>query len=85
MREFQPIPDPSGALQPPDRWPPTAVGAETPMPEPEPSRQGASLSRSHRMRRAVLRVLVAIPAGIVGGGMQRVRRVLRKRRSGVGR
>jgi hypothetical protein len=50
MREFQPVPDPSGSLQPPDRWPPTAVGTETPEPEPEsapPARRGLS----HLLRR----------------------------------
>jgi hypothetical protein len=52
MREFQPVPDPSGSLRPPDRWPPTAVGTETPEPEPEsapPARRG----RFHLLRRLV--------------------------------
>jgi hypothetical protein len=39
MGEFRPVPDPSGARQPPRRYPPTAVGVETPEPEPVPSRR----------------------------------------------
>ena len=39
MREFRPVPDPSGALQPPRRNPPTAVGVAMPEPEPVPSRR----------------------------------------------
>jgi hypothetical protein len=39
MREFRSIPDPSGSLQPPRRYPPTAVGVATPEPEPVPPRR----------------------------------------------
>jgi hypothetical protein len=36
--EFTPETEPSGSLDPPRRPPPTAVGAMTPEPEPDPRR-----------------------------------------------
>lgn len=36
MTRFAPIPDPCGSLDPPRRYPPTALGTATPEPEPRP-------------------------------------------------
>jgi hypothetical protein len=63
MRNYSRPPDtePSGALDPPRRWPPTGVGTETPMPPREPvhravrSRVGlAMLGALHRVERVLL-------------------------------
>ena len=53
MPEFQPIPDPSGALGPPDRHPPTAVATEAPVP-PEGPRHGAQIKKSPLLLRVLL-------------------------------
>ena len=60
MREFRPVPDPSGALQPPDRWPPTAVGTATPDPEPRPFSRVRRRSLLHRLVEGALGVSVSL-------------------------
>jgi hypothetical protein len=47
MPRFAPIPDPSGSLDPPRRFPPTALATATPEPEPQ---------RSHTATRATNRI-----------------------------
>jgi len=61
MTEFKPIPDPAGALEPPRRYPPTAVGAATPAPEPLP-RPGQS--RRSSIRPAVLKLALLAAVGV---------------------
>ena len=41
--DFTPETEPSGSLDPPRRHPPTAVGAMTPEPEPQPERRARSI------------------------------------------
>ena len=60
MREFSPIPDPSGALQPPNRYPPTAVGVDTPEPDPAPAPFRRARQR-HSFLRRVLNLAVGVP------------------------
>ena len=60
MREFRPEPDTSGALQPPNRYPPTAVGVDTREPEPD----GRTFVRLPARRSVLMRVLqlaISIP------------------------
>jgi hypothetical protein len=65
MRDFEPIPDPSGALQPPNRLPPTAVGTETP--EPEPFRRSSAVrSRPTSLLGSVLEAVLAVPVLVIG-------------------
>lgn len=80
MREFQPIPDPSGSLQPPNRRPPTAIGAETPMPEPRPSPRGAAYRAPGRSRlfRTALRLAAGLPTALLNEAVRRVRRRMRR-------
>lgn len=76
MREFRPVPDPSGALQPPRRDPPTAVGVATPEPEPVPSRRTrfAGLWASNPSVLAdALRGIIGVPAWI-GRSVNELRR-----------
>lgn len=61
MTEFAPIPDPAGALGPPGRLPPTAVGAGT-LPPDEP------VSRTPRIKRSVLAALRDTIIRALGGG-----------------
>ena len=75
MREFRPIPDPSGSLQPPNRRPPTAVGAETPEPE-LPPRPLAEPRRRTKLE-AVLDVVLGIPVEIFKIARRRVRELRR--------
>ena len=58
MPEFQPIPDPSGALGPPDRYPPTAVATEAPVP-PEKPRHGARIKKPPLLRALLLPLALA--------------------------
>lgn len=79
MREFRPIPDPSGSLQPPNRRPPTAVGAETPEPELPPRPRPAPRRRpqKHPRLEAVLDVVLGIPLEIVKIARRRIRKLRR--------
>jgi hypothetical protein len=57
--EFDPIPEPSGALVPPMRYPPTAAGLAT-LPPPRPARVPTPARREpllQAIRRAVDRAL----------------------------
>ena len=75
MREFRPIPDPSGALEPPDRRPPTAVGAATPEPDPAPVPRRPVQRRAKRPRlEAVLDVVLGIPLELMQIAYKKVRR-----------
>jgi len=67
MRDFAPIPDPSGALQPPNRRPPTAVGADASGPAPRPAPRPSIPHREppSRLERA-LEVVLAVPLLAVG-------------------
>jgi hypothetical protein len=81
MREFQPIPDPGGALQPPNRRPPTAVGVETPDPEPAP-RPSVPARQAQSLLESVLEVVLAVPillAGALGYPVSKYRRRGRRR------
>lgn len=82
MTEFRPVPDPAGALDPPRRFPPTAVGAATPEPDPErepvrararPARRGKSPLMS------VLQVAIALPLVGLALGVRAVRQLVRQR------
>lgn len=79
MREFRPIPDPSGSLQPPNRRPPTAVGAETPEPElpPRPRAEPRRRPRRRPKLEAVLDVVLGIPVEIFKIARRRVRELRR--------
>lgn len=77
MREFKPIPDPSGSLQPPRRNPPTAVGVETPEPEPQPqprTRFARLWASGTSLLGDLLRSVFAAPVRAVGRTWRRLRR-----------
>lgn len=60
MSERRHIPDPHGSLEPPRRYPPTAVGTLTPPPPPPiHRREGRTRARSRLLD--LLRRLVVIP------------------------
>ena len=80
-QEFRPEPDPSGALQPPDRVPPTAVGAGTPSPEGEPEldpRAAVRLRRFPSPALIILRLVIALPLFGFELGRRAVRRLVRR-------
>ncbi|HEX2091877.1 MAG TPA: hypothetical protein VHG28_05710 [Longimicrobiaceae bacterium] len=78
MREFLPIPDPSGSLQPPRRYPPTAVGVETPEPEPRLRTRFARIWASEPSLLAdVLRFIFVAPARVASRAWKRLRRRVR--------
>ena len=60
MREFRPEPETSGALQPPNRYPPTAVGVDTPAPEPD-GREFVRLPAKRSLFARALRLAIGIP------------------------
>jgi hypothetical protein len=67
MREFRPIPDPAGALQPPNRRPPTAVATAT----PEPNRAPGAAGRPVRPKLTSVLLdslagFVAVPVALAG-------------------
>jgi len=70
-RDFEPVPDPAGSLEPPRRYPPTAVGAATPLPEPQPRRvTGSIYFRGHDSalaRAAKLAIALPVTGAIVAG------------------
>lgn len=79
MPEFRPIPDPSGSLQPPNRRPPTAVGAAAPVPEPHPSRPSHSRHRT-RGRSGIeiaVRAALLVPISVLKLTRRIVRRAVR--------
>jgi hypothetical protein len=80
-QEFRPEPDPSGALQPPDRVPPTAVGAGTPSaasePDPE-SRPSVRLRRIPSPALIMLKLVVALPLLGFELGRRVVRQLVRR-------
>ena len=66
MREFRPIPDPAGALQPPNRRPPTAVATATP--EPNRAPRAAELASRRKLTAALLDFFagfIAVPIALV--------------------
>lgn len=66
---FPPTPQSAGALGPPDRHPPTAVGVATPPPPPPPNRGRAARSAPMGPLRRLLRACsgtVRDAAGAVG-------------------
>jgi hypothetical protein len=76
MSRFRPIPDPSGALQPPNRYPPTAVGVGTPEPDPRPAPPRRRAARGSLVTR-VARGMVRIPLRAVNIAARAVRRAVR--------
>jgi hypothetical protein len=56
-----PRPQEQGALEPPNRWPPTAIGTATP---PPPPRRGAP-----RRARSVFRPAYVVASGLTLGGL----------------
>jgi hypothetical protein len=76
--EFTPEPEPSGSLEPPKRYPPTAVGTGTPNPDPE----GESAAPPRARRRLpssamiMLQLLVAVPVLGFKLGRSVVRRLI---------
>lgn len=76
MQEFQPPTDPFGSLQLPNRRPPTAVGAETPMPEPRPGPRPIRRRRYSRID-AAFSMLIGVPVEFVQLIARRVRRLRR--------
>lgn len=84
MREFRPVPDPSGALQPPRRDPPTAVGLLTPEPEPVPSgrtRFAGLWGANPSVLADVLRGIIGMPVWI-GRAVKKLHRSLKVWRGG---
>lgn len=73
MSDFRPVPDPSGSRQPPNRRPPTAVGAETPNPEPGRGPQPA-YQRPRRTLDNFLGMLIGVPVELAQMVARRVRR-----------
>ena len=64
--EYEPVPEPRGSLVPPPRYPPTAVGAATPEPEPRPFR-----SFGHGRRRRGAAEETVLLAGTLAAAMVR--------------
>lgn len=58
--DFTPPTEPSGALVPPGKVPPTAVGASTPPPVPERSGRKPYMRSMTPMSRAIARTLDAV-------------------------
>lgn len=63
MTEFKPIPDPAGSLEPPRRYPPTAVGAATP---PEPPRRPVTARAKARPSKLALALQLALILPLLG-------------------
>jgi hypothetical protein len=69
MHEYEPVPEPSGSLQPPRRDPPTAVGAAAP--EPQPPRRPVPSVPNRKSVLAVAATLLAIPPLLLLRGLYR--------------
>ncbi len=81
MRDFEPVPDPSGALQPPNRLPPTAVGAATPDPDPRPAPRPSIPAVPKRSGlEKVLEAVLLVPLVIVGAAVYPFTEKARRRR-----
>ena len=61
MRSFEPVPDPRGALRPPGRLPPTAVGVGTPEPPRRGPRSQGGVGRRPRILMICLKLLRMAP------------------------
>ena len=83
-REFRPEPDPAGSLQPPNRVPPTAIGAATP-PQPEPEPEPVRVRRRQLASPALtmIRLLLGVPMLGLKLGARVVRGLSRRRRAGA--
>jgi hypothetical protein len=75
LEDVTPPTQPDGFLAPPPRWPPTAIAAATPEPEPDDEHRFAG-ERSHRMREAILHGL-----GRFGRKLSRMSRPRLRRRA----
>ena len=81
MAEFEPIPDPSGALQPPNRRPPTAVGAEASGPDPRPApRPSVPLRPRASFLKRAAEVVLAVPVLLIGAAAYPFTKKARRRR-----
>lgn len=74
MAEFAPIPDPSGAMDPPRRNPPTAVGAPAFDPAPSPFDRPWARRRPSLIRQLAVAALEV--ADEVAGALKRTLRRL---------
>ena len=81
MQQSEPVPEPSGALQPPNRLPPTAIGAATPDPDPRPAPRPSIPvpSRPSRLEQ-VLEAVLLIPVLVVGAAVYPFTKKARRRR-----
>lgn len=70
MREFEPVPQPSGSLEPPRRFPPTAVGVETPEPEPQPRAARGFAQRPLRHLETALRMTIGLGLAVAGAALR---------------
>ena len=76
--DFTPETEPSGSLDPPRRHPPTAVGAMTPEPEPEPGRGARSVHHVLSSHDHPLHALLRPVANAVRDAFREVARVLER-------
>lgn len=80
-REFTPEPEPSGSLEPPKRYPPTAVGTGTPNPDPDGEDAAPARGRRRRLPSSamiMLQLLVAVPVLGFRLGRSVVRRLIHR-------
>lgn len=66
MSDFEPVPQASGSLEPPNRRPPTAVGTSTPEPAPRPRREQGTMHVTHRRPPRAVRVAARIVGAALG-------------------
>lgn len=74
MTEREPVPQPAGSLVPPPRYPPTAVGAATPEPEPSghPMRSLAAQPRRASIGRRLATAALAAVRTVIRARRRRI-------------